>query len=53
MQRMKTANQDYRAPGRWSMEGYLYVQEKREFILPEPGVCVGLGAQSWYVSAKK
>lgn len=29
MQRMKTANQDYRAPGRWSMEGYLYVQEKR------------------------
>ncbi|NXI53901.1 RHG42 protein, partial [Chloroceryle aenea] len=29
MQRMKSANQDYRPPSRWTMEGYLYVQEKR------------------------
>lgn len=30
MQRMKSANQDYRPPSQWTMEGYLYVQEKRE-----------------------
>ncbi|XP_028656116.1 rho GTPase-activating protein 42 [Erpetoichthys calabaricus] len=29
MQRMKTADQDYKPPGQWTMEGYLYVQEKR------------------------
>ncbi|KAM6097513.1 rho GTPase-activating protein 42 [Chlamydotis macqueenii] len=29
MQRMKAANQDYRPPSQWTMEGYLYVQEKR------------------------
>ncbi|KAF1629875.1 Rho GTPase-activating protein 42, partial [Eudyptes filholi] len=29
MQRMKSANQDYRPPSQWTMEGYLYVQEKR------------------------
>uniref|UniRef100_A0A8C0EH38 Rho GTPase-activating protein 42 n=1 Tax=Bubo bubo TaxID=30461 RepID=A0A8C0EH38_BUBBB len=29
MQRMKSANQDYRPPSPWTMEGYLYVQEKR------------------------
>ncbi|KAJ7320113.1 hypothetical protein JRQ81_019624 [Phrynocephalus forsythii] len=29
MQRMKTASQDYRPPSQWTMEGYLYVQEKR------------------------
>ncbi|XP_016777340.1 rho GTPase-activating protein 42 isoform X2 [Pan troglodytes] len=28
MQRMKSANQDYRPPSQWTMEGYLYVQEK-------------------------
>lgn len=31
MQRMKSANQDYRPPSQWTMEGYLYVQEKREY----------------------
>ncbi|XP_069495212.1 rho GTPase-activating protein 42 isoform X2 [Ambystoma mexicanum] len=29
MQRMKSANQDYRPPSQWTMEGYLCVQEKR------------------------
>ncbi|NWI20337.1 RHG42 protein, partial [Crypturellus soui] len=29
MQRMKAASQDYRPPSQWTMEGYLYVQEKR------------------------
>ncbi|KAE8627679.1 hypothetical protein XENTR_v10007100 [Xenopus tropicalis] len=29
MQRMKPADQDYRPPSQWTMEGYLYVQEKR------------------------
>ncbi|XP_029458254.1 rho GTPase-activating protein 42 isoform X2 [Rhinatrema bivittatum] len=29
MQRMKAAGQDYRPPSQWTMEGYLYVQEKR------------------------
>ncbi|XP_069874460.1 rho GTPase-activating protein 42 isoform X1 [Dipodomys merriami] len=29
MQRMKSANRDYRPPSPWTMEGYLYVQEKR------------------------
>ncbi|KAK6486396.1 rho GTPase-activating protein 42 isoform X1 [Huso huso] len=29
MQRMKTADHDYKAPGQWTMEGYLYIQEKR------------------------
>uniref|UniRef100_A0A8C4W6G2 Rho GTPase-activating protein 42 n=1 Tax=Gopherus evgoodei TaxID=1825980 RepID=A0A8C4W6G2_9SAUR len=29
MQRMKSANQDYQPPSQWTMEGYLYVQEKR------------------------
>ncbi|XP_023971061.1 rho GTPase-activating protein 42 isoform X3 [Physeter macrocephalus] len=28
MQRMKSASQDYRPPSQWTMEGYLYVQEK-------------------------
>uniref|UniRef100_A0A8D0HE26 Rho GTPase-activating protein 42 n=1 Tax=Sphenodon punctatus TaxID=8508 RepID=A0A8D0HE26_SPHPU len=29
MQRMKAAGPDYRPPSQWTMEGYLYVQEKR------------------------
>ncbi|XP_039342574.1 rho GTPase-activating protein 42 isoform X1 [Mauremys reevesii] len=29
MQRMKSASQDYQPPSQWTMEGYLYVQEKR------------------------
>ncbi|XP_077421484.1 rho GTPase-activating protein 42 isoform X2 [Vanacampus margaritifer] len=29
MMRIRSADQDYKAPGRWSMEGFLYVQEKR------------------------
>ncbi|MBN3297924.1 RHG42 protein, partial [Amia calva] len=29
MKRIKSADQDYKAPGQWTMEGYLYVQEKR------------------------
>ncbi|XP_068121982.1 rho GTPase-activating protein 42-like [Hyperolius riggenbachi] len=29
MQRMKSADQDYRPSSQWTMEGYLYVQEKR------------------------
>lgn len=31
MRRIRSADQDYKAPGRWSMEGFLYVQEKREW----------------------
>ncbi|GAB5577274.1 oligophrenin-1 isoform X1 [Prionailurus iriomotensis] len=33
MQRMKSANQDYRPPSQWTMEGYLYVQEKRNGLV--------------------
>ncbi|KAI4877906.1 hypothetical protein NFI96_017400 [Prochilodus magdalenae] len=29
MRRMKSAEQDFKAPGQWTMEGFLYVQEKR------------------------
>ncbi|MBN3323214.1 RHG42 protein, partial [Atractosteus spatula] len=29
MKRIKSADQDYNPPGQWTMEGYLYVQEKR------------------------
>ncbi|XP_062867244.1 rho GTPase-activating protein 42 isoform X1 [Trichomycterus rosablanca] len=29
MRRIKSAEQDYKAPGQWTMEGFLYVQEKR------------------------
>lgn len=36
MQRMKSANQDYRPPSQWTMEGYLYVQEKRKY---KEGLC--------------
>ncbi|XP_076002102.1 rho GTPase-activating protein 42 isoform X1 [Genypterus blacodes] len=29
MRRIKSADQDYKPPGQWTMEGFLYVQEKR------------------------
>ncbi|XP_061682614.1 rho GTPase-activating protein 42 isoform X2 [Syngnathoides biaculeatus] len=29
MKRIRSADQDYKVPGPWSMEGFLYVQEKR------------------------
>ncbi|XP_038548757.1 rho GTPase-activating protein 42 isoform X2 [Micropterus salmoides] len=29
MKRIKSADQDYKPPGQWTMEGFLYVQEKR------------------------
>ncbi|XP_076850421.1 rho GTPase-activating protein 42 isoform X2 [Brachyhypopomus gauderio] len=29
MKRVRSADQDQKPPGRWTMEGYLYVQEKR------------------------
>ncbi|KAJ7990094.1 hypothetical protein DPEC_G00296720 [Dallia pectoralis] len=29
MKRIRSADQDYKLPGQWSMEGFLYVQEKR------------------------
>ncbi|XP_054460384.1 rho GTPase-activating protein 42 isoform X2 [Anoplopoma fimbria] len=29
MKRIRSADQDYKPPGRWTMEGFLYVQEKR------------------------
>ncbi|XP_043927876.1 rho GTPase-activating protein 42 [Protopterus annectens] len=29
MQRMKSVDQEFRPPSQWTMEGYLYVQEKR------------------------
>uniref|UniRef100_A0A8C9U2Z6 Rho GTPase-activating protein 42 n=1 Tax=Scleropages formosus TaxID=113540 RepID=A0A8C9U2Z6_SCLFO len=29
MQRMRSADHDYRPPSQWTMEGFLYVQEKR------------------------
>ncbi|XP_061537751.1 rho GTPase-activating protein 42 isoform X3 [Phycodurus eques] len=29
MKRIRSADQDYKAPGPWSMEGFLYAQEKR------------------------
>lgn len=30
MKRIRSADQDYKPPGQWTMEGFLYVQEKRE-----------------------
>ncbi len=30
MNRVRSADQDQKPPGQWTMEGYLYVQEKRE-----------------------
>lgn len=30
MKRIRSADQDYKPPGEWTMEGFLYVQEKRE-----------------------
>lgn len=30
MRRIRSAEQDFKAPGQWTMEGFLYVQEKRE-----------------------
>lgn len=35
MKRIRSADQDYKPPGQWTMEGFLYVQEKREWM--EPG----------------
>uniref|UniRef100_A0A3B4AR31 Rho GTPase-activating protein 42 n=1 Tax=Periophthalmus magnuspinnatus TaxID=409849 RepID=A0A3B4AR31_9GOBI len=29
MKRIRSADQDYKPPGQWTMEGFLYVQEKR------------------------
>ncbi|KAI1893654.1 hypothetical protein AGOR_G00125930 [Albula goreensis] len=29
MKRIRSADQDYKPPGQWAMEGFLYVQEKR------------------------
>lgn len=31
MKRIRSADQDYKPPGQWTMEGFLYVQEKREW----------------------
>lgn len=30
MKRIRSADQDYKPPGQWTMEGFLYMQEKRE-----------------------
>ncbi|NXF46112.1 RHG42 protein, partial [Oceanites oceanicus] len=48
MQRMKSASQDYRPPSQWTMEGYLYVQEKREvpMILPKAFVTLDKNSES-------
>lgn len=32
MKRIQSADQDYKPPGQWTMEGFLYVQEKRESL---------------------
>lgn len=37
MKRIRSADQDYKPPGQWTMEGFLYVQEKRE-LPPQPAV---------------
>ncbi|XP_048839413.1 rho GTPase-activating protein 42 isoform X1 [Brienomyrus brachyistius] len=29
MKRIRSVDQDYKAPGQWTMEGFLYIQEKR------------------------
>lgn len=34
MKRIRSADQDYKPPGQWTMEGFLYVQEKRESFQP-------------------
>lgn len=33
MKRVRSADQDQKPPGQWTMEGYLYVQEKRECFM--------------------
>lgn len=43
MQRIRSAEQDFKAPGQWTMEGFLYVQEKSEcpdspLIVPVPSL---------------
>lgn len=30
MKRIRSAEEDFKAPGSFTMEGYLYIQEKRE-----------------------
>uniref|UniRef100_A0A673AYL6 Rho GTPase activating protein 42b n=1 Tax=Sphaeramia orbicularis TaxID=375764 RepID=A0A673AYL6_9TELE len=32
MKRIRSADQDYKPPGQWTMEGFLYIQEKRELL---------------------
>lgn len=40
MKRIRSADQDYKPPGQWTMEGFLYIQEKREsFHSPRPHLC--------------
>lgn len=34
MKRIRSADQDCKPPGLWTMEGFLYVQEKREWLSP-------------------
>lgn len=36
MKRIRSADQDYKPPGQWTMEGFLYVQEKRESAARPP-----------------
>uniref|UniRef100_A0A8C9WYH8 Rho GTPase activating protein 42 n=1 Tax=Sander lucioperca TaxID=283035 RepID=A0A8C9WYH8_SANLU len=43
MKRIRSADQDYKPPGQWTMEGFLYVQEKREsFVAGLPASQNGL-----------
>uniref|UniRef100_A0A8C6NN70 Rho GTPase activating protein 42 n=1 Tax=Nothobranchius furzeri TaxID=105023 RepID=A0A8C6NN70_NOTFU len=44
MNRIRSADQDYKPPGQWTMEGFLFVQEKRESShqsSPLPGLVRG------------
>lgn len=47
MRRIRSAEQDFKAPGQWTMEGFLYVQEKREY--PPKHVRVTTNSQIIYL----
>lgn len=38
MKRIRSAEEDFKAPGCFTMEGFLYIQEKRELSCPESDV---------------
>ena len=55
MKRIRSAEEDFKAPGSFTMEGYLYIQEKREararyqpLLLPRRAA----GAPTWWCTCR-